>query len=89
MPDSALEEGSQEQGVQVGQDFIARLGTFQFQPGTEVRRFLEVPEGASWGEMTLKAGNHATPRYAVLPADVKALFVWLRCDSLCCSLATQ
>ncbi|KAL0038695.1 hypothetical protein WJX79_003623 [Trebouxia sp. C0005] len=64
----AVQEGSHEQGVQAGQDFIARLGTVQFQPGTEVRRFLEVPEGATWGEMTLKAGNHATPRNFMLRA---------------------
>ena len=55
-------EGSQEP-VPVGQDFTARLGTVQFQPGTEVRRFLDVPEGATWAEMTLKAGNHDTPRW--------------------------
>ena len=51
------------QSVQVGQDYIARLGTVHFQPGTEVRRFLSVPEGATWAEMTLRAGNHDTPRY--------------------------
>jgi hypothetical protein len=87
--ESAMEEGSHEQGIKAGQDFIARLGTVQFQPGTEVRRFLEVPEGATWGEMTLKAGNHATPRYAVLPPRTKALFVSLHRDSFCCSPATQ
>ena len=41
---------------------VARLGTVHFQPGTEVRHFLGVPEGATWGEMTLKAGDHDTPR---------------------------
>ncbi|KAL0024941.1 hypothetical protein WJX77_004746 [Trebouxia sp. C0004] len=65
---SAMEEGSHQQGVKAGQDFIAKLGTVHFQPGTEVRRFLEVPEGATWGEMTLKAGNHATPRNFMLRA---------------------
>lgn len=51
------------QSVQVGQNYTARLDRVQFQPGTEVRRFLDVPEGATWAEMTLKAGNHDTPRY--------------------------
>ena len=50
------------QAAQVGQDYIARLGTVCFQPGTEVRRFIHVPEGATWAEMTLRAGNHDTPR---------------------------
>ena len=84
-----MEEGSHEQGVKAGQDFVARLGTVQFQPGTEVRHFLEVPEGATWGEMTLKAGDHATPRYAVLRASIKALSVGLHRDSFCCTLAKQ
>ena len=89
--ESAMEKGSHEQGIKAGQDFIARLGTVQFQPGTESRRFLEVPEGATWGEMTLKAGNHATPRYAFSPASIKALLVRLHYyrDSLCCSHARQ
>ena len=87
--ESTVEEGSHEQGVKAGQDFIARLGKVQFQPGTEVRRFLEVPEGATWGEMTLKAGNHATPRYALSPPGIKALSICLHRNSFCCSLVTQ
>ena len=57
-------EQDEKQEVQIGQDYIARLGTIHFQPGTEVRRFLAVPEGANWAEMTVKAGNHDTPRYS-------------------------
>ena len=60
-PDETSDDG---QTVQVGQDYTARLGRVQFRPGTEVRRFLEVPAGATWAEMTLKAGNHDTPRYS-------------------------
>lgn len=56
------EEDSHEKGAKPSKDFIARLGTVVFQPGTEVRRFLGVPEGATWGEMTLTAGSHDTPR---------------------------
>lgn len=56
------EEDSPGQGAKASRDFIARLGTVMFQPGTEVRRFLGVPEGATWGEMTLTAGSHDTPR---------------------------
>ena len=55
-------EDSPGQGAKPSRDFIARLGTVVFQPGTEVRRFLGVPEGATWGEMTLTAGSHDTPR---------------------------
>lgn len=61
--DKPYDTSDDGQSVQVGQDYVARLGKVQFQPGTEVRRFLDVPEGASWAEMTLKAGNHDTPRY--------------------------
>ena len=65
-PSEVEEEGPVDrQGVlaRAGNQYIVRLGTIRFQPGTEVRRFLRVPEGATWGEMTLKAGNHDTPRY--------------------------
>ena len=43
-------------------DWVARLGTLHFQAGTELRRFIDVPEGASWAEMSIKAGAHDTPR---------------------------
>ena len=38
------------------------LGRLAFAPGTEVRRFVAIPEGATWGELVLKAGDHDTPR---------------------------
>ena len=41
------------------------LGTIGFTPGQEVRRFLAVPEGATWGELRLQAASqHDTPRRA-------------------------
>ena len=61
----ADDKADDSRGVPAGQDYIARLGTVHFQPGTEVRRFLDVPEGATWAEMTLRAGNHDTPRYGI------------------------
>ena len=39
-----------------------RLGTLTFRPGLEMRRFVAVPEGATWGEMRIRAGPHETPK---------------------------
>ena len=84
----ADDKADDSQRVQVGQDYIARLGSVRFQPGTEVRRFLDVPEGATWAEMTLRAGNHDTPRYQALGFRLAALskcwfllFTKLRCKA--------
>jgi hypothetical protein len=38
------------------------LGPLSFSAGTEHRVFVAVPEGATWGEMVLKAGAHDTPK---------------------------
>lgn len=39
-----------------------RLGKLDFTPGLELRRFVAVPEGATWGELRLRAGAHETPK---------------------------
>ncbi|GAX82749.1 hypothetical protein CEUSTIGMA_g10175.t1 [Chlamydomonas eustigma] len=44
------------------------MGPLHFNPGTEHRQFMEVPEGASWAEITLTAGNHDTPKIFLLRA---------------------
>ncbi|KAK9809052.1 hypothetical protein WJX72_008467 [[Myrmecia] bisecta] len=43
-------------------DYVARLGQIAFTAGREVRRFVEVPEGAAWAEMRIRADEHDTPR---------------------------
>ncbi len=43
-------------------DYIARLGTITFQPGTEERRFVSIPEGATWATVKVRAGAHSAPR---------------------------
>ena len=40
-----------------------RLGKLDFTPGLELRRFVAVPEGATWGELRLRAGAHETPKW--------------------------
>lgn len=44
-------------------DYVARLGTISFQPGTEERRFVSIPEGATWATLRVRAGAHDAPRY--------------------------
>ena len=61
---------------------MARLGTLHFQAGTELRRFIDVPEGASWAEMSIKAGAHDTPRC------VRSQLVMLCTYSACCAHVT-
>ena len=39
-----------------------RLGQLDFTPGLELRRFVAVPEGATWGELRLRAGSYETPK---------------------------
>ena len=43
------------------------LGRIAFSPGTEVRRFVAIPEGATWGQLLLRAGEHDTPRWVLAP----------------------
>lgn len=40
----------------------------QFAAGTEHRVFVAVPEGATWGELVLKAGAHDTPKVSENPS---------------------
>ena len=49
----------------LGSDYVARLGWLDFQPGQEVRRFLAVPEGATWADMRFTAGPHEQPRWVM------------------------
>ena len=45
-----------------GSDYIARLGSLDFVAGRELRRFVAVPEGATWCEMSFSAGAFDTPK---------------------------
>ena len=48
-----------------GPAHVQDLGSISFSPGTEVRRFLPVLEGATWAEMIITAGPmHDSPRRA-------------------------
>ena len=38
------------------------LGLLVFQPGTVVRRFIAVPDGATWAELRIMAGPHDVPK---------------------------
>ena len=42
--------------------YVCRLGWMDFKAGQEVRRFVAVPEGATWAELRLRAGAHEQPR---------------------------
>lgn len=48
--------------------YVCRLGWMDFAPGQEARRFVRVPEGATWAELRLRAAGHEQPRY-VCPQD--------------------
>ena len=37
-------------------------GVLRFQPGEEARRFVAVPPGASWAELSIRAGELDTPK---------------------------
>ena len=39
-----------------------RLGPLGLAAGQEVRHFVQVPAGATWGELVLKAGPYDTPK---------------------------
>ena len=41
------------------------LGRMVFGPGTEIRKFVAIPEGATWAELRLVAGEHDTPRWVL------------------------
>ena len=40
----------------------ASFGWLDFVPGLEVRRFVAVPEGATWAELRITAGDNEQPR---------------------------
>jgi len=42
--------------------YVSHLGWMDFKPGQEVRRFVQVPEGATWAELRLRAADHEQPR---------------------------
>ncbi|KAG2434097.1 hypothetical protein HXX76_007824 [Chlamydomonas incerta] len=42
------------------------LGPLSFTPGSEFRAFVAVPPGATWAEMTLRAGAYDTPKLFLL-----------------------
>jgi tripeptidyl-peptidase II len=44
------------------------LGPWEFVPGAEQRAFVEVPLGASWAEMALRAAQHDVPKLFMLHA---------------------
>ncbi len=59
----------------LGSGYVARTGWLDFQPGQEMRCFVEVPEGARWADMRFTAGPHEQPRCVtpacnLCPADV-------------------
>ena len=47
--------------------YVCRLGWMDFKSGQEVRRFVAVPEGATWAELRLRAGPHEQPRSEAPP----------------------
>lgn len=55
----------------VDNDFTAELGWLEFEPGQEVRRFVEVPDGATWAEMRLTANEE--PRQVTSQSTEKCL----------------
>lgn len=50
-----------------GGDCIARLGQQDYLPGAETRRFIAVPEGATWAELRTIAGDFETPKVQATP----------------------
>ena len=55
----AAVEGSHKDNVR---ECMVRMGKLDFRPGLEMRRFVAVPEGSTWGEMRIRAGPHDTPK---------------------------
>jgi tripeptidyl-peptidase-2 len=49
-------------GAVVHADASVDLGVLRFQPGTELRRFVAVPSGATWAELRIRAGELDTPK---------------------------
>ena len=60
-----MDVGAQPEGSRNDDDMrecTVRMGKLDFRPGLEMRRFVAVPEGATWGEMRIRAGRHETPK---------------------------
>ena len=38
------------------------VGRYSFRPGTELRKFVSIPEVATWAELRLVAGDHDAVR---------------------------
>ncbi|GAB4814120.1 hypothetical protein N2152v2_001166 [Parachlorella kessleri] len=72
----ALAAGAGQQGAAAEEepghsfrgDASVSLGSLQFEAGREVRRFIAVPEGATWAEMRIRAGQTDTPKLFLLRA---------------------
>ena len=43
-------------------------GPWTFEAGTERRLFVAVPAGATWAELTVRAGKHDNPRLFMVHA---------------------
>jgi len=60
--------------------FTYSLGPFDFAPGHEVRQFIATPEGATWAEISLSAGQHEGS--IVYFADIATRLPAVRTDDL-------
>lgn len=49
---------------------VVELGSERFDPGTELRRFVAVPHGATWAELKLKAIESDTPKSFMVRATM-------------------
>ncbi|CAL8469996.1 g9538 [Coccomyxa elongata] len=49
--------------------FTASFGWLDFTPGLEVRRFVAVPEGATWAELRITTGDNEQPRVMMVRAS--------------------
>lgn len=64
----ALEATGDAAGAVLQGEAVLCLGTEPFVPGKEMRRFVAVPEGATWAEMKIKAVAGETPKSLMLRA---------------------
>ncbi|GMH33052.1 hypothetical protein BSKO_00886 [Bryopsis sp. KO-2023] len=55
------------------------LGKTSFSPGKELRRFISVPTGATWAEVTMRAGQHTGTK--VFSSEIKQLVMGQRYDT--------